>query len=153
MEEMIESYLIALKKFPGDKITIERNDVDGNYCKENCSWIPSKEQPKNRRNTIQLTFGGKTQNVSDWARELNFKPLTLLQRVRRGFSLEEILFKKAEHYTGSLPVMILNPKTGDCQEFDSFNEASNWLGINSSTISRSLNRQKVMRNGYVAVHV
>jgi len=28
-------------------LTIERNNVDGNYCPENCSWIPKGEQAKN----------------------------------------------------------------------------------------------------------
>ena len=31
--------------------SIERIDVNGNYCKENCKWIPKEDQPKNRRNT------------------------------------------------------------------------------------------------------
>lgn len=32
-------------------LTIERKDVNGNYCPDNCTWIPNVEQPKNRSNT------------------------------------------------------------------------------------------------------
>lgn len=31
------------------ELTIERLNVNGNYCKENCTWIPMSEQSKNRR--------------------------------------------------------------------------------------------------------
>ena len=31
--------------------SIERHDVDGDYEPFNCSWIPSKDQSKNRRNS------------------------------------------------------------------------------------------------------
>lgn len=32
-------------------LTIERIDYNGDYCPENCTWIPKCEQSKNRRNT------------------------------------------------------------------------------------------------------
>lgn len=35
-----------------DNLTIERINVNGNYCPENCTWIPLGEQAKNRTNSI-----------------------------------------------------------------------------------------------------
>lgn len=32
-----------------DKLTIDRIDTNGDYCKENCRWIPAEYQQKNRR--------------------------------------------------------------------------------------------------------
>ncbi len=32
-----------------DSLTIERVDVNGNYCSDNCTWIPLSEQAKNTR--------------------------------------------------------------------------------------------------------
>lgn len=64
-----------------DDLTIERIDFNGNYCPANCKWIPRSEQTKNRRNVHKITYKGKTQSLSDWARELNISFNTLYQRV------------------------------------------------------------------------
>ncbi len=36
------------------RLSLERIDVDGNYCPENCKWIPLEDQYDNRRNTIHM---------------------------------------------------------------------------------------------------
>lgn len=33
-------------------LTLERVDVDGNYCKENCTWITNEAQASNRRSSL-----------------------------------------------------------------------------------------------------
>ncbi len=48
-----------------DDLTIERVDVNGNYCPENCKWITNGEQGLNKRNTIWVNYRGeKIQLVS-----------------------------------------------------------------------------------------
>lgn len=54
-KDMYQSYVFAKKKYrkelkrKNNPITIERINNDGNYCKENCCWIPMSEQHRNRR--------------------------------------------------------------------------------------------------------
>ena len=38
-------------------LSLERVDVNGNYCKDNCSWIDVKDQAKNRRKPKNNTSG------------------------------------------------------------------------------------------------
>ena len=40
-----------------DDLTIDRIDSNGNYCPENCRWIPLREQAWNKTNTIRLSDG------------------------------------------------------------------------------------------------
>lgn len=54
--EVCERWLSSFSNFiedmgakPFADASIERVDVNGNYCPENCTWIPLKDQWKNRR--------------------------------------------------------------------------------------------------------
>ena len=41
-----------------DGLTIERIDVNGNYCPSNCEWIPMAEQYSNKRELVQTNKTG-----------------------------------------------------------------------------------------------
>lgn len=81
-----------------DGLTIERNDVNGNYCPENCCWIESFDQNSNKRNSSFIEYGGKKQTAAQWARELGIGKDTITYRIRAGWSPEECLFGKEKKY-------------------------------------------------------
>jgi hypothetical protein len=50
-KDMYFKYLYAKKQLKIQKLTIERLDVNGNYCFDNCCFIELKDQWKNTRKT------------------------------------------------------------------------------------------------------
>lgn len=83
----------ALKNGYNDSLTIDRIDSNKNYEPSNCRWIEKSEQAKNRSSNHYITFNGKTQTLTDWAKELGINRTTLSSRIRRGMSIEEALTK------------------------------------------------------------
>jgi hypothetical protein len=57
---------------PGYKagLQLDRIDVNGNYEPGNCRWATKKEQMRNTRRNVFLTFAGKTQTMVEWAEEV-----------------------------------------------------------------------------------
>jgi hypothetical protein len=53
-DDMYKSYNRHLKKYGHKQTTLDRVNVNGNYCKQNCRWATWKEQNNNRTNNIQL---------------------------------------------------------------------------------------------------
>lgn len=54
-----------------DNLTVERIDVNGNYCPDNCTWIPFSEQGNNTRRNVKFTYNGKTLNIAQWSKLYN----------------------------------------------------------------------------------
>lgn len=89
---MYESYLAHVAKYGEEETTIERIDVNGNYCKENCRWATWEEQAGNKRNNKLITFRGETAHVREWARKTGIAFDVLYQRLNRyGWSVERAL--------------------------------------------------------------
>lgn len=49
-------------------LTIERNDVNGHYEPENCSWIPMSDQSKNQTKSIIVEYRGESGCLRDIVR-------------------------------------------------------------------------------------
>lgn len=73
-------------------MTLHRIDNDGDYCPENCIWADGKTQASNKRHgkNADVTFFGKTQTKTMWAREFGLKYATFRRRLDSGWTAEEM---------------------------------------------------------------
>ena len=82
----------ALANGYSDALTIERKDVNGDYCPENCTWIPWNEQQGNRRFCRYFEYNGKIKNLAEWCRDLDKPYKTIYNRIfKLGWSFEKAI--------------------------------------------------------------
>ena len=86
-EDMYESYIEHCKLYGEDNTTIERIDVDGNYCKENCTWATWKEQYKNKQDTIHVVYEGEETTLIELREKYGVSKSALWGRYNRGTEL------------------------------------------------------------------
>lgn len=74
-----------------DGMTLDRKKNNKGYSPGNCRWATRQDQGNNQRDNHRITFRGKTQTVSQWAREAGLPWNCLLWRLRSGWSIERAL--------------------------------------------------------------
>lgn len=74
--------------------SLDRIDNNKGYCKSNCKWATREEQMNNMRRNHLITYNGRTQNVSQWAKEFNIKNSVVFGRLKIGWSIEKALMFK-----------------------------------------------------------
>ena len=74
-----------------DNLTLDRKNMDGDYCPENCRWADVYTQANNRANNHFITYKGETKTMMEWSREMNINYSTLRERIRRGMDINTAL--------------------------------------------------------------
>lgn len=73
-------------------LTIERIDVDGDYCPENCKWVSVSEQSRNKSTTIWVEYDGEKMSLAEAAQAAGLPYKNVLQRIKKlGWSAERAL--------------------------------------------------------------
>ena len=76
-----------------NNLTIERININGNYCPENCKWITKTEQGYNKRNSRLYTINKETKCLSEWCKLYNINYFLVRGRLKRGIDIKEALTK------------------------------------------------------------
>jgi hypothetical protein len=80
-----------------DNLTIDRIDVNGDYCPENCRFVTYTENNQNRRDNVLLEFNGEVHCLTEWSRIMGIGQSVLTNRLKRGWSVEKALTFPVDH--------------------------------------------------------
>lgn len=84
-----------------DNLTLDRVDVNGNYCPENCRWTDRSVQNRNRRTTVFISLNGETKTEREWLSAIGYKSTSSFSYYKNsGYSNEEILQILMENKNG-----------------------------------------------------
>ena len=89
--DFMSFYKWAMANGYEEGLTIERIDINGNYCPKNCKWIPKKQQNRNKSSNHFVTYQGKTFCLAEWEEKTGIKQPTIRRRLRYGWSVERAL--------------------------------------------------------------
>ena len=87
----------ALQNGYAPDLSLDRIDVNGNYCPSNCRWATMSQQARNTRFNHFLEFNGKRQTIADWADETGIDYYTLAKRIEIGWTTERALTQPVDH--------------------------------------------------------
>lgn len=60
-------YEWAMENGYDDSLTLDRIDVNSNYCPSNCRWATRKEQMRNTTRNHYVTAFGETKTIAEWS--------------------------------------------------------------------------------------
>ena len=89
--EKFENFYKDMGDRPSKNHTLERLNNDGNYDPKNCVWATYTEQGQNKRETFRVTYLGRTQSVTAWAREVGISHWSLKNRLLKGATVKEAM--------------------------------------------------------------
>lgn len=108
--------------------SIDRIDVNGDYCPENCKWSSAEEQSRNRRNNVKVVVEGDVLTPLDISKKVGINEETIRSRIRHGKIGENLLSPLGN---GS-PRAVRCVETGE--EFKSLAEASRAKGVHKNSL-------------------
>ena len=83
-----------------DSLTLDRKNNNDGYYPENCRWVTPKDQSRNMRKNILLTYNSRTQCISAWAEERGINEATIRRRIRLGWDVKSIFEIPVDHRRG-----------------------------------------------------
>ena len=86
-----KNFMLDMGRKPDPKFTIEREDVNGNYEPKNCHWISRKDQGRNKRNSVFVTYNGKRMLLIDLVEDLGLSRSIVYGRLKGGWTLAQAI--------------------------------------------------------------
>lgn len=86
-----KNFMLDMGRKADPKFTIEREDVNGNYEPTNCKWISRKDQGRNKRTSVFVTYQDKKMLLIDLVEELQLSRQLVYERLKLGWTLAQAI--------------------------------------------------------------
>jgi hypothetical protein len=81
---------------PKGECTLDRIDVNGDYCPKNCRFVSAKTQANNRTNNKVIVYHNESHTLAEWSEILGVKYETLAARLNKyKWSVEQAFSTKS----------------------------------------------------------
>lgn len=144
--DSFDTFLADMGLRPNPTDTLDRIEVDGNYCKENCRWASRKVQANNKTNNDLITYAGKTLTLSEWADELGMNTNTLRERIHgHNWTIERALTTPVRTHLAPVSAR----RYSYLGEMRTLREISNLTGVNLITLRSRLRKGKTLKQAII----
>jgi hypothetical protein len=76
---------------PRELFSLDRIDVNENYCSDNCRWVTIDDQKRNKRNTVYIEYKNQRHTAKEWSIKLDIPYKRIMDRIYKGFSPDKVL--------------------------------------------------------------
>lgn len=86
-----ENFLEDMGRKPSKDHSIDRKEVTGDYCKDNCRWATKLDQASNKSNNRIITYHKISKSHAQWEDEYGLPKGVISRRLKDGWSVSKAL--------------------------------------------------------------